>query len=104
MARPGDKIYYYAQIYSPARFSDQIYIRWLFKDPKMGWQKTDRIPLQITGGRKEGFRAMATKANYQPGEWRIQVETDLGHEISRIGFQVTLDTSQDPRAFTVIEK
>ncbi len=104
MARPEDKIYFYAQIYSPARFSDRIFIQWLFKDPVRGWQKTDHIPLQILGGRKEGFRGFATKTNYQPGQWRIQVETSMGHEISRMNFEIISDASQEPRAFTVIEK
>lgn len=103
-ARPGDKIYYYAQIYSPARFSDQIYIRWLFKDPVRGWQKTDRIPLQITGGRDEGFRTSTLKSNYQPGEWRVQVETTMGHEITRLNFTVTNDESVEPRNLYIQER
>ncbi len=100
-ARPEDKIYFYAQIYSPGRFSDQIFIQWSMKDPKRGWVKTDRIPLQILGGRKEGFRGFATKANYQPGDWRVQVETSMGHEISRLHFEVTPDQGTEPRTFTV---
>ncbi|MBC7458076.1 MAG: DUF2914 domain-containing protein [Bdellovibrionaceae bacterium] len=103
-ARPGDKLYYYIQIYSPARFSDQVFVRWLFKDPNRGWQKTDRIPLQITGGRHEGFRALAIKSNYQPGEWRAQVETAMGHEIGRMSFDITSDDSLDVRNFEIIEK
>lgn len=103
-ARPGDRIYFYAQVYSPARFSDQIYIQWLRKDPTRGWEKTDRIPLQITGGRKEGFRGFAIKSNYQAGQWRIQVETSIGHEISRLDFEVTLSSGEEPRNFTVITK
>ncbi len=103
-ARPEDKIYYYAQIYSPGRFNDQIFIQWLWKDPKRGWTKTDRIPLQIVGGRKEGFRGFAVKSNYQPGEWRVQVETSIGHEISRLGFDVIPDNSTEPRNFTILEK
>lgn len=103
-ARAQDKIYFYAQIYSPARFSDQIFIQWLWKDPIRGWQKTDRIPLQILGGRAEGFRGFATKSNYQPGEWRVQVETSMGHEISRLSFEVTPSADEEPRNFTILKK
>lgn len=103
-ARPQDKIYFYSQIYSPARFSDQIYIQWLWNDPISGWQKTDRIPLQILGGRKEGFRGFAVKANYQPGEWQVRVETSMGHEISRLNFEVTAAAGDEPRDFTVLIK
>jgi hypothetical protein len=98
-AREGDKIYYYVQIYSPTRFSDQVYIRWLFYDPKLGWQKTDRIPLQITGGRDAGFRASTYKSNYQPGDWRVVVETSMEHEITRLNFTVVNDEGIEPRNF-----
>ncbi len=101
-ARPQDKIYYYTQIYSPARFSDQIYIQWFLKNPQKGWQKTDRIRLDILGGRKEGFRGFTVKSNYQVGEWRVQVETEMGHEIARMNFEVIADTDTEPRNFTVI--
>jgi hypothetical protein len=101
-ARAGDKIYFYAQIYSPARFSDQIFIQWLRYDTTLGWVKTDRIPLQIVGGRKEGFRGFASKANYQVGEWRVQVETAMGHEISRLKFEVSDDTNTDVRNFKIL--
>ena len=103
-ARPEDKIFFFAQIYSPTRFSDRIFIQWLFKDPTRGWQKTDRIPLQIVGGRKEGFRGFTSKSNYQPGEWRVQVETEMGHEISRLGFDVVSDNSLEPRSFIITNK
>ncbi|MGZ3726508.1 MAG: DUF2914 domain-containing protein [Pseudobdellovibrio sp.] len=101
-ARPQDIIYFYSQIYSPARFSDQIFIQWLRKDPIHGWQKTDRIPMQIVGGRKEGFRGFASKSNYQAGQWRVQVETAMGHEISRLDFEVIMDSSSDLRNFKVL--
>lgn len=103
-ARPGDKIYYYMQIYSPARFADQIYVRWLFYDPVHGWQKTDRIPLNITGGREEGFRASTTKSNYQSGQWRVQVEASMGHEIARLNFNVVTDDSIEPREFEILKR
>lgn len=103
-ARPHDIIYFYSQIYSPARFSDQIYIQWLYRDSVKGWQKTDRILLQILGGRKEGFRGFTSKTNYQPGEWRVQVETAIGHEISRLNFEVTAAASEEPRNFNIIIK
>ena len=101
-ARPQDVIYFYSQIYSPARFSDQIFIQWIWKDPTRGWQKVDRIPMQILGGRKEGFRGFASKSNYQPGEWRVQVETAMGHEISRLDFEVITDTNTDQRKFNIL--
>lgn len=103
-AQPGDKIYYYGQIYSPARFSDQIYVQWSFQDAHGNWRLADRIPLKIVGGRKEGFRGYAVKSNYQPGSWRIQVETSLGQEISRLYFDVSAAEADPARTFEVLHR
>jgi hypothetical protein len=103
-AEPQDKLYFYSQIYSPARFSDQVFVRWMFKDPKHGWKDSDRIPMKISGGRKEGYRGYAIKSNYQPGQWRIEVETSIGQEISRLNFEVTAVPVNPERTFRVIER
>lgn len=88
-AAPQDKIYFFAQIFSPARFSDSVILHWYFKDPRQGWQTTDRIPMAIAGGRKGGYRGFASKQNFSEGDWRISVETTDGREIGRIYFTVT---------------
>jgi hypothetical protein len=103
-AEPGDKIYYYSQIYSPARFSDRIFIHWSFLNARGQWENSDRIPMTIAGGRKEGYRGYASKANYQPGRWCVQVETANGLEISRLYFDVYAADSERERNFTVIQK
>lgn len=103
-AEVGDKIYFYAQIYSPTRISDQVAIRWLQKDEKGVWRPSDRIPMSIQGGREEGFRGYAFKGNYTPGEWQVRVETSSGIEISRLYFDVVAAETKGPRVFTVIER
>lgn len=95
-AEPQDKIYFFAQIFSPARFSDSVILHWYYKDPRQGWQTTDRIPMNIAGGRKNGYRGFASKQNYTPGDWRISVETTDGREIGRIYFTVTSVTEPSP--------
>lgn len=87
-AQPNDKVYFYAQIFSPARFDDSVILHWHFKDPKRGWLSTDKVPMKISGGRKEGFRGFSFKQNYQAGDWRISVETTDSREIGRIYFEV----------------
>lgn len=100
VAEPNDKIYFFAEIFSPARFSDSVILHWYYKDPRQGWITTDRIPMGISGGRKQGYRGTATKQNYTAGEWRISVETTDGREIGRIYFDVTkVDTANPDRTF-----
>lgn len=89
-ARPGDKIYCFVQVFSPTRFKDELFVHWQYHDPKLGWTKSDAIPLPVVGGRAEGFRGFTTKANYQAGDWRVSVQTSDGREIGRIGLQIEM--------------
>jgi len=100
LAQPGDKVYVFFRIFSPTRFSDQVQLRWYWKDDPRGWALQDTIPIKILGGRAEGFRGYGFKSNYQPGEWKVQVETADGREIGRVYFQ--LETRPEwPRNFEI---
>jgi hypothetical protein len=102
LARQGDTIYCFVRIFAPTRFKDQLQVRWLYKDPRLGWQSADAIPLSIVGGREEGFRGVTKKNNYQPGDWRVQIETTDEREIGRIGFTVERDDSTEPRDIKIV--
>ena len=54
-ARPGDKIVLFTRLFSPARFKEDINIRWQYKNARGDWETHDVIPLKISGGRDEGF-------------------------------------------------
>lgn len=97
LARPGDVIHCYAQIFSPAKFRERLQVRWLHWDEKQGWQPSDAIALEVTGGRDEGFRTVTKKSNFQTGLWRAQIETTDNQEIGRIKFNVETDDETDPR-------
>jgi hypothetical protein len=60
----------------------------------------DSIPIRIVGGREQGFRGYGLKSNYQPGEWKVQVETTDGREIGRVYFDLEV-APQAPRTFNV---
>ncbi|MDZ4661927.1 MAG: DUF2914 domain-containing protein [Pseudomonadota bacterium] len=98
-SRPGDKIVLFTRLFSPARFKEDINIRWQFKNVKGNWETHDVIPLKISGGRDEGFRGYAYKGNYSLGSWRVQLETQDKREISRVYFDVIEDTSLEERDF-----
>ncbi|HEV2431933.1 MAG TPA: DUF2914 domain-containing protein [Burkholderiales bacterium] len=100
-ARPGDKVYVFFRIFSPARFSDQTEMRWYWKDPARGWTLHDSIPIRIVGGREQGFRGYGVKSNYQSGDWKVLVETTDGREIGRVYFDLTL-APEAPRNFTSV--
>jgi hypothetical protein len=99
VAQPGDKVYVFFRIFSPARFSDEVRMRWHWKDPTRGWTLHDDIPIRIVGGREQGFRGYGVKSKYQPGEWKVQVETTDGREIGRMYFDLAL-APEGPRTFT----
>jgi hypothetical protein len=88
LAQPGDKVYVFFRIFSPARFADQVLLRWYWKDGGGKWRLHDSIPINIVGGRARGFRGYGMKSNYQPGEWKLQVETTDEREIGRVYFDL----------------
>jgi Protein of unknown function (DUF2914) len=98
LAQPGDRVYVYFRVFSPARFADQVQMRWHWKDPVRGWTLHDTIPIRIVGGREEGFRGYGFKSNYQAGDWKVQVETTDGREIGRVYFDLAT-VPEAPRTF-----
>jgi hypothetical protein len=97
-AQRADKIYVAFRVFSPTRFSDQVIVRWYWKDNRAGWMLQDSIPIKIVGGRQEGFRGYGVKSNYQPGQWKVQVETTDDREIGRIYFDLEI-APEEPRTF-----
>lgn len=98
-ARSEDKVYVFTKVFAPAGFDGKIYIRWL-KDTDDGYVTSDKIPLQVTGGRREGFRGFAYKQNYSVGDWQIRIETKGGLEIGRINLTIEEDPETFIRKFT----
>lgn len=99
-AQPGDKVYVFFRLFSPTRFADQVQVRWYWRDAQRGWALQDTIPINIVGGRELGFRGYGVKSNYQPGRWKVQVETTDGREIGRVYFRLS-NVPAGPRTFVV---
>ncbi len=99
LAQPGDKIYVFFRIFSPTRFADQVQVRWFWKGAR-GWELQDSIPINIVGGRAEGFRGYGVKSHWQPGAWKVQVETEDQREIGRVYFDLA-PAPEAPRSFEV---
>lgn len=87
IAEDDDQIYVFTRVFAPLRFRDTVFLDWWWKGPQ-GWMKTDRIPIEIMGGRREGFRGFAFKRNYDEGQWKVLVTTSNGLEVGRTFFEV----------------
>jgi Protein of unknown function (DUF2914) len=100
VAQPGDKIYVFFRVFSPTRFSGAVVMRWYRKDEVRGWTLQDSIPIKIVGGREQGFRGFGFKSKYQPGAWKVQIETTDSREIGRVYFDLELGP-ESPRSFRI---
>lgn len=96
--RTGDKVFVFTQVFSPANFKDSISTVWEFEGRK-GWEKRDEVPINISGGREEGFRGFVYKSNFEPGDWRVSILASDRREIGRRTFLIESDNSLGTREF-----
>lgn len=98
VAAPEDKIHCFVSIFAPSFFSEQVKMEWYLETPR-GWQKTDAIPFQISGGRDQGFRGYTVKSRFDAGEWQVRVVTSDDREMGRIFFTVQKQELDPAREF-----
>jgi hypothetical protein len=98
LARPGDSLECFVRVFAPRRFTHQIYLRWSYQNPgNLRYVISDRIPLDIHGGRGEGYRGVAAKSRYEPGRWRVEVLTEDDRLLGAVDFKVLPDPSTEER-------
>jgi len=86
---PGETIYAFSSVFAPAKFNKTIYHEWSYYNiPTKKWIRTDRVPIQLTGGRDDGFRGYSFKNSIYEGLWRVTIETERGQKIGRLNFEV----------------
>jgi hypothetical protein len=102
LARPGDRVHLFVSVFSPTRFRDDLQVRWTRLMPEEGWVDSDVRRLPIKGGRDEGYRADLIKTNWEPGDWRVHVETSDRRELGRIRFTVVDDPDTSARRERVV--
>lgn len=79
-------LYAYTAIHAPRGLHEEIVHVWRREGEVM-----DRIPLEIQGGRAQGYRAWTHKQNFpepSEGQWRIDVMTAGGQRIGLLRFTV----------------
>ncbi|MDT8896408.1 DUF5924 family protein [Halomonas sp. I1] len=94
----GDNgLYAYTAIHAPRGLREEIVHEW-----RHDGELIDRIPLEIQGGRAEGYRSWTHKRNFpeqSAGRWRIDVMTASGQRIGVLHFRV----ATDPEAATLAD-
>ncbi len=102
LAREGDKVWYFFSVFAPKGFEQyKLRVRWYYDHPEKGWTEhgTGTSLSIANAGNEWGFRSYAYASNPKPGDWMAVLETDDGHEINRMSFEVEADTRTEPRQF-----
>jgi hypothetical protein len=79
-------LYAYTAIRAPRGLREQVFHRWMHEGAEV-----DRIPMEIRGGRAEGYRAWSHKRGFPRdprGHWEVHVVTGAGQLIGRVRFEV----------------
>ena len=80
-------LYAFTAIHAPRGLDERIYHVWYRNNEKL-----DRIPLDITGGREQGYRSWTHKQNFPDpldGAWKIRVVTAADQLIGELRFEVS---------------
>jgi hypothetical protein len=86
--QPGAKLFLYNAVFAPRGLNARIIHDWQWLDPGKGWQSQQRIPVDITGGRDNGYRLYTSKTAPRPGQWQVNILTGDGRSVGRVRFAV----------------
>ena len=86
--QPGSKLYVYNSVFAPRGLKTRIIHDWQWLAPGKGWQSQQRIPMEIAGGREDGFRFFSYKSAPRPGQWQVNILTGDGRSVGRVRFAV----------------
>lgn len=103
LARPGDRVNVFVQVFSPTAFKEKLSINW-YNKTQGKWKKRDSIPIAISGGRDEGFRGYSYKQNYETGLWQVRISTSDQRELGRLSFSIRKAPESSERQWTIVTK
>lgn len=84
----GAKLYLYNAVFAPRGLHTRLLHDWQWLNPGRGWQTQQRVPVDIAGGREDGYRFYTTKTSPQPGQWQVNIMTGDGRSVGRVRFAV----------------
>src|SRR5215217_1310339 len=101
---PADEpIYCFTAVFAPVDLNTTVYHHWFFRaNDKKPFTHADRIPIKISGGRGGGYRAYSFKQRLDPGDWRVDVETEDGRIVGRVSVKVVEQADVQPIIRTVL--
>ena len=84
----GAKLYLYNAVFAPRGLHTRLVHDWQWLNPGKGWQTQQRLPVDIAGGREDGYRFYTTKSAPRPGQWQVNIMTGDGRSVGRVRFAV----------------
>ena len=92
-------------MFAPVTLETTIYHHWQHRQQESNeeFSTTDRIPIAISGGREHGYRSYTWKQRLEPGDWRVDVETEDGRIIGRINFLASSLSDERGETRTIIQ-
>jgi hypothetical protein len=98
---PADEpVYCFTAVFAPVALNTTVYHHWYFRtNGNSSFTHADKIPIKIAGGREGGYRAYTFKQRLDPGDWRVDVETEDGRVVGRVSVVVAErgETEATPR-------
>jgi hypothetical protein len=87
---PADEpIYCFTAVFAPVALNTTVYHHWYFRaNSDRPFTHADKIPIKIAGGREGGYRAYTFKQRLDPGDWRVDVETEDGRVVGQVSVEV----------------
>jgi hypothetical protein len=100
---PADEpVYCFTAVFAPVDLDTTVYHHWYFRaNDSRPFAHADRIPIKISGGREGGYRAYTFKQRLNPGDWRVDVETEDGRIVGRVSVEVERQDDVRPTLTTV---
>jgi len=87
--------YCFTSVFAPKSLETTIYHHWQHRAfskndnaDERSFHTTDRIPINISGGREAGYRSYTVKQHVDPGEWQVTAETEDERIIGKVSFWV----------------
>lgn len=107
--RGNGPAYCFVSVFAPKSLETTIYHHWQYRTfsknenaDQRPFHTTDRIPINISGGRESGYRSYTVKQHVNPGEWQVIVETEDERIIDKVSFLVEPDDIEFRKLETIV--